>query len=346
MLKYSLQYCCSLLALLGLLALTGCKKDEVIPTPANLELTPAEALPGALVTIKGSGLADIQTILFGEVTAPFNPVFNTDAALLIRVPANAKFGAQKITLLNKGGDAKKVQLDFKVLQSPPLVRDFKPSEGAPGDTITITGEVFDNLESVKFGELVATIISKTTTEIKVRVPDGVEKAPITVTTAGGSKESTNSFAPKGLGLFIFDDEMKAPWQSWSWAKVTMDDASHIKTGKKNIKVGFPGWSALWFNTGSIDAAIDASKFTTLKFWVHGGEDSDEKKLQIFYRDEDKAEPEAGKGKVITVKKGEWQEVTLQLKDLGAAKKIKGIIFQEFGNAGDQGPVYFDDIKLQ
>ncbi len=342
MFKYSI----SILTLVGLLALAGCKKDEVIPTPGNLALTPAEALPGALVTVTGSGLADIQTILFGEVNAPFNPVFNTDGALLIRVPAAAKFGAQKITLLNKGGESKKVQLDFKVLQSPPLVRDFKPSEGAPGDTITITGEVFDNLEAVKFGEITAIIIAKTKTEIKVRVPEGVQKAPITVVTAGGSKESTNSFAPKGLGLFIFDDEMKAPWQSWSWAKVTMDDESHIKAGKKNLKVVFPGWSALWFNTGSLDVAIDASKYTVLKFWIHAGEDSDEKKLQVFYRDEDKAEPEAGKGKVITIKKGVWQEVTLDLKDLGSAKKIKGVFFQEFGNAGDQGAVYFDDIKLQ
>jgi len=54
----------------------------------------------------------------------------------------------------------------------PVIRSVSPSSGYEGDTVTISGTKFNNLVRVTFDkDLEATILSKTNTEIKVKVPN-------------------------------------------------------------------------------------------------------------------------------------------------------------------------------
>ncbi|MCU0449567.1 MAG: IPT/TIG domain-containing protein [Bernardetiaceae bacterium] len=322
---------------------TACQND-VNPTPEVTEVLPVEALPGDLVTLKGAGLADMQRVLFGQVNARFNPVFNTDGVLMVRVPLDAKYGVQKITLLNLGGEATQRLVDFKVMQPPPVVDKFVPTEALPGEVVTITGKIFDNLQGVNFGTLPAEIVGRSATEVKVKVPAGLtDKAPITVVTDGGQTASALAFSPKGLGFFMFEDGLVNEWQNWSWAKVKLDEAGTVKSGRRSLAVTYPAWSALWFNRPN---KISVAQYTTLKFWINGGKGG-EKKIFVFYRDTDEAAAEKNKGVVITVKPDEWQEVILKLSDLGGAAQLKGVVFQEFGNKGDvTDPIFLDDVRLQ
>ncbi len=331
-----------LLLLFPLALLMGCEPKETVPTPAVAKITPVEGPPGTLITVEGSGLTDLQKVTFGTENAPFNPVFNTDGALLIRVPANAKFGAQTVTLYNKGGDATKTTLSFKVLQPAPTLEKFAPTEAAVGDTITLTGKIFDNVTTVNFGTVPSKILSASPTTIQVIVPDKVEKAPIEVVTPGGSAKSSLDFSPKGTGLYVFDEAIIGDWQSWSWAKVAIGDTEKAQKGTKSIKVTYAGWAAFWLNNPT---PIDISKFGTLKFSVFGGEGTKDKTVRVSYRDNDVADAEKGKGVVIKIKPGVWNEYVLPLKDLGAASKLKAILFQEFSGE-DVQPVWYDEIKLQ
>lgn len=323
--------------------LSSCQKDNVAPTPDIAEVFPSEGLPGTLVTIKGSGLADMQKVYFGETNARFNPVYNTNDVLMVRVPAEVKYGMQKLILINSGGDATKRETNFKVLQPPPVIDAFEPTEGAAGDIITLKGKIFMNVIEVRFGGKSAEIVSKSETEIKVKVPEGVEKAPIEVVTEGGAGLSKIDFSPKGVGYFLYDDQLQNGYQNWSWAKVTLADQTKVKSGRNAIKVVFSAWGALWLNNPN---SVKASDFKTLKFWVYGGEDND-KKIKVFYRAKDDGSPSGNTGVTLTIKAKVWTEVVLNVSDLGNEADLKGILFQEFGNEGDQiDPVYFDDIRLQ
>jgi hypothetical protein len=91
---------CSLFV--ALLILNSCEEKTVITTPSSLSVFPNEGGTGALLTIRGKGLTEIQKVLFGDVQAAFNPVYNTDSVFLLKVPEGTKFGATKITLINKG----------------------------------------------------------------------------------------------------------------------------------------------------------------------------------------------------------------------------------------------------
>ncbi len=338
------KYIKKLIGIVGIIVgLNSCQKDNIAPTPDITEVTPSEGLPGTLVVIKGNGLADMQKVYFGEANARFNPVYNTSQVLMVRVPAEAKYGTLKLILMNKGGDATKKETTFKVLQPPPVIDTFEPSEGAPGDVITLTGKIFVNLIEVRFGNKKAEIVSKSDTQIKVKVPEGTEKAPIEVVTEGGAGLSKLDFSPKGSGYFLYDDQLQNGYQNWSWAKVTLGDQTKVKSGRNAIKVVFSAWGALWLNNPN---PIKAADFKTLKFWVYGGEEND-KKIKVFYRAKDDGSPSGNTGVTLTVKAKVWTEVVLNVSDLGNESDLKGIIFQEFGNEGDQiDPVYFDDIRLQ
>jgi hypothetical protein len=342
----SSSFSIAILLILGIAMGVGCKKEETAVTPSNLSVTPLEGRPGTLLTIRGKDLDAMQTVLFGTTKAIFNPVYNTDSILLIRVPENAEYGSQVITLTNLGGEATKATIDFKVLQPPPIIDNFTPTEAAVGELVTINGKVFDNLEAVHFGDVSAEITASTKEKIEVKVPVGVLKGRIIVTTSGGKDTTALDFSPAGGGLYIYDDLLQGTWQNWSWGStIAFDNTDNVKIGTNSLKLTNAGWGALQLNTGGGNPMIDLAGFTSLKFWIHGGADND-KKYQIAYRDVDNGAPEPGKGVIITARQGEWTEIVLNLSDLGSAPMMKNLIMQEFTNAGDQGPVYIDELKLQ
>src|SRR5437867_3408291 len=86
--------------------------------PVVNALDPGQAPANSLLTVTGSGLGDIRSIVFdsGNIGASFNPVFNTDNSLMFRVPLEALPGQQKIVFTNGAG--KQFSLPFKVMGLP------------------------------------------------------------------------------------------------------------------------------------------------------------------------------------------------------------------------------------
>ena len=75
----------------------------------------------------------------------------------------------------------------------PIVTGFSPSTAPSGSLISITGEHFDNVTSVLFGNLSAKFIVTSKSQLTAIVPHGAVNAPITVVTLKGKSITPVSF---------------------------------------------------------------------------------------------------------------------------------------------------------
>jgi hypothetical protein len=75
----------------------------------------------------------------------------------------------------------------------PAITSFAPSSGSVGSLITITGTNLSNPTSVSIGGVGAIIISNSSTSIVAMVMPGTVTSIITVTSTGGTVNSSSSF---------------------------------------------------------------------------------------------------------------------------------------------------------
>src|SRR5258707_8432932 len=82
----------------AVLIFASCKKDDGNSNPKSGGIAPDSASAGNVLTLTGTDLADMRSIVFdnGNVPAGFNPNFNTSGAVIFRVPDTANGGNQNI----------------------------------------------------------------------------------------------------------------------------------------------------------------------------------------------------------------------------------------------------------
>ena len=186
------------LLLLIVFLLSGC--EEVDP-PELISIEPEMASPETLVVMKGNNLAEIRELLFNGETVPFNTAYNSDVALLFRVPANTTLGEKVLTVRTDGGS---FDTRFIVTEDPPVLPRFFPRIANPGDLITLIGEnFFEPLEvSFKTGEfvnnmwsdsLIADIVFAAEDSLVVRVPEGSSTGLIRLVANGGTTQTNVTF---------------------------------------------------------------------------------------------------------------------------------------------------------
>jgi hypothetical protein len=78
---------------------------------------------------------------------------------------------------------------------PVQVEGIDPREGGVGRELTITGTGFAAATAVQFGGVRATPTVVSDTELRVRVPEGAAKGPISVVTPTGMAASIDTFVP-------------------------------------------------------------------------------------------------------------------------------------------------------
>jgi IPT/TIG domain len=78
---------------------------------------------------------------------------------------------------------------------PVQVERIDPREGGVGSELTITGTGFDTAMAVQFGGVRATPRVVSDTELRVRVPEGAARGPISVVTPTGMAASVDAFVP-------------------------------------------------------------------------------------------------------------------------------------------------------
>lgn len=158
-----------------LLALTaffaGCEESAPFKIdPVELEspftFSPTSGHPGQIVAITGKGLADVTKVSFSTREALI--ISKTNEEIKVEIPVGALTG--KIKLIRPNSVTSSIT-DFTVDQVPvPNIISFTPAIVGRNQTVVITGNLLNRVDSVYVGNLRATLIDKSATTITMATP--------------------------------------------------------------------------------------------------------------------------------------------------------------------------------
>ncbi len=320
---------------LALIFLSSCSKDDGASVPQVNDLAPDSASGGSVLTLTGTGLSDIRTIIFEKdsIPASFNPVFNTDHALIFRVPDTAFGGKQKITFTNKYG--RSVSVPFNVVALP-TVSEASIYEFAAGTEITLKG---NNLETVSKVTIhgtsdEATIVSQDHRTLVLEMPStSVSRASLDITNASGDITTKQEFINVDQAFQIFTEGFGTGVDDWSWSTTSVSSDYSI-LGQKSLKSVYGvSWQAVSLN---FDTPVDASQYTYLTFWVKGG--SEDNQIDV-------KSPDGGSPETITVPANEWSYFKFKTSGFITGFQMERLSFQMHGPDDGEQTLYFDDILL-
>jgi hypothetical protein len=154
--------------------------------PIITSISPAKGFYGATAVIKGAFFRTPKSdVFFGNVQATVTKTTATEIECI--VPATAELGVVTVTVeAGTGNLFAETTFEF----AKPVILDFNPKTATYRNTVIITGESINpegTTTSVKFGDSFAPIVSRTSTQIEVTVPDYLTSitSVVTVTTEGG-----------------------------------------------------------------------------------------------------------------------------------------------------------------
>jgi hypothetical protein len=319
---------CTVLGILATTLYTGCKKDTD-PTPANLSVNPASALPETFITISGSEIQDIVSIKFDTTTASFSSVYNTSSAIFTNVPTNPKFGPQVITITNRAGQT--AEVNFTVLQPAPVINSFNPSNAPEGDTVTITGKMFTNISGVYIGTVKAIIVdSSSRTQVKIKIPTGAASGLLSIVTGGGTAYSASILTVGERALLIADFDgagVRPAGSSWySYGDMNTKTLANTNPDPKNgyfykaapnttSSAGYAGISTYALGTGTETFGLTSTTAATkLKFDVNNNGKTGTL-LQVIVQETTTDNNANNYAKTVTINGTGWNTITIPLTDM-------------------------------
>lgn len=325
----------------AIFAVASCEKDtdgSADSSPGNptmTGITPNEAAGGTVVTITGSGLGGMRTIVFDKnnVPASFQPNLNSANSILFRVPDTAFGGQQNIILTN--ADGKTLSVPFKVIALP-TVAEIYPLEFEAGTQVTITGNNLSDVTSVVIDGTTdqATIVSKDRKMLVITMPaTTVNRAKLKITNSSGERVIDKEMFYIPNAVVIFTEGWGPGMHDWSWAgthDVATGTAYH---GTKSFRVVYSanGWQGASIHRD--DPRINMSNYTYLTFWAKGG--TADINMQVW--------SEQGGSKVtITIPANVWTYFKMPIQGHMDGLMLERLNLQAVGPAANQ-TIYFDNI---
>jgi hypothetical protein len=324
--------------------MASCKKDSngsnisvASDDPKAFSIDPVQGSAGNVLAITGEGLGGVASIVFdnGSVPAAFNPTFNTDAALLFRVPDTANGGPQNIIVTNTKG--KSVTVPFKVIALA-VVTAASGSDFVTGTVITLTGNNLADVTKVVLSGTTdaATIISKSKKELVISMPStAVFRAKLDITNLSGVSTTSLEFISITNNFAFFAEDLGV-MQNWSWCSASGSSTAFAVTGTKSLFATYTkdAWQALSLHKD--DPKIVASNYTYLTFWVKGGTAD----TQLDVNSEN-----GGSTNTITVPAGVWTYFKMPILGFMNGVLIERLDFKMHGPGNTDQTVYFDNILL-
>lgn len=147
--------------------------------------SPTTTSIGSSIVITGTNFTSDTTVtFFGGTRATRTRI--TPTQITTTVPRGALSGP--ITLTNSIGSTTSVQ-NLTIAVPAPTVTRFSPTSARVGETVTITGTNFVNVQSVKLGTQFTIFTVVSPTSIRFTVPAGARTSTISVLTLSGSATS-------------------------------------------------------------------------------------------------------------------------------------------------------------
>lgn len=314
-----------------------------IALPVASGLSPNPVKHQTNLTITGTNLDLVRQIKFVGVANPVTQFVSQSATqLVVVVPQSAEKG--KITLVAPSG----VTTETAELQvALPAITAMAPDPVDPGANLTITGTNLDIVSSVSFvgvANAVTSFVSKTATQLVVKVPTGaltgkltfgVQNSTLTVRSANDLKIVGSSVPP----IIIFDDALTSAWNGWTgggWGGTKdVNNTSPVKSGTKSVKIDYTsgGYGVPWQLGG---ANISLAGYTSLRFSIYGGTGSNGKSVNVGFNEVD--------GRTVTVTEGQWTDYTIPLSQISSAATLTHLYFKNYSASGDF-TVYIDNVGI-
>ena len=332
------------------LAIGSCVKDSdgspdiKAGTPAFESITPESGAGGVLVTLKGTGLGDMNAIIFEKdsVSTYLMSTLNTENVLMFRVPAEAAGGNQNIIFINSEG--KTLLVPFNVLAFP-QINTASNYDFVTGTQITLTGTNLNDVTKVVLTGTTdeATIVSKTKKQLVINMPaTTIGRSTLDITNVTGLTTTTLEFVSITNNFIVYADAygpgaFGGGVQSWSYGCNVSESAQDAKTGTKCLKVDYTdGGLSLWLGSDTWSTGHWFTDFYTpayITFWAKGGG----KDVSILIKGDGppNAPPDS---KTVSVPADVWTYFKIPHFIPGTYGRLNLIISGTTGRT-----VYFDDI---
>ncbi|CAN0340450.1 unnamed protein product [Phaeothamnion confervicola] len=246
----------------------SCSEDESL-SPAAQEVSPPQGASNELLTVTGKDLSNVQTIYFEKerIKAVFNPNFNSDKAILFRVPADAVPGNQNIVFTNMDGTEFTIPFNVLGFANITSVSNYNFSAN---DEIVLTGKNLDDVTSVVFTGTTEEIeiVAKTATTLTLKFPaTTLTESTLDITNSAGVSHITQSFVAIDNAFKIFTDDYAVGYQDASWGSGGAISTTEFKSGTASVYKDYAAgnWHQLGF--GWTNTPDDNYKY--LSFWIKG-----------------------------------------------------------------------------
>ena len=309
----------------------SCNDDDAslgAPVVENVSLAHNDSLveqgtADNMYIIRGKGFSGTSKIYFNDTDTYFNPVYVTDNVIMVTIDRNTPYenATNELKIVTPRGIA---TYSFVVAPPGPAITGFNPVNATVGETIKIRGSFFLD-PVVTFGDIPATVISSTLTEITVQVPEGATNKHIIVTTISGEATSW-----AGVGTAIYDDVF---YNGIALEGATAASVTDINAAQGNnvLKATLGGWASWSLN------------------WTWNDQLSNYAGIRMAIRAEND-------GKVAIILNGNWNDAMSGLYDVQAGWNYIDIPWSAFGgvppafqslvlknNTGAENTFYVDDL---